>query len=154
MPTYAQNKSVNYDFHILNEYEVGISLKGSEVKSIRSGAVNLKGSYVKIIQNNLVIENMHVKNFKFSTYDKLDPKRTRQLLMDRRTIDKLFSLAKEKGKSILPLSVYTKNRWIKIKIALCQGKKSYDKRETMKSKTTQKLIDKVKKDYIKKSYQR
>ena len=125
MKTFAKNKSVYFHYTVIKEYEAGLSLKGSEVKSIKAGEVNLKGSYIKIEKNIPLVHNMHVKTFEFSTYDRLDPKRVRRLLLKKKEIAKLAGLLKEKGKALLPLELYQTKKWLKLKIVLGQGKKNY-----------------------------
>ncbi len=148
MKVFAKNKSVYFHYTIIKEYEAGLSLKGSEVKSIRAGEVNLKGSYIKIEKNIVLVHNMHIKAFQFSTYDRLDPKRVRPLLLKKKEIAKLASLLKERGKALLPLEIYQKEKRLKLKIALAQGKKNYDKRQSLKEKESQREMEKIKKRYL------
>ncbi len=147
MKIFSKNKSVLFNYTIIKELEAGISLKGSEVKSIKAGEVNLKGSFVKIENNEAWVHNLHIKNFKFSTYDKLDPKMPRKLLLKKKEIAKLLGSLKEKGKALLPLEIYQKARLIKLKIVLGQGKKNYDKRQALKEKENKRTIAKIKKNY-------
>lgn len=131
----ARNKKANFDYFILDKYECGIALEGNEVKSIRSGKVSIKESYVKIMHSELYILNMHIKAYEFSNVNfKIDETRTRKLLVHKKEIRKLKEKIQEKGLTLVPLSVYTSGKYIKIEIALAKGKKNYDKRETLKQK--------------------
>ena len=131
----ARNKKANFDYFILDKYECGIALEGNEVKSIRAGKVSIKESYVKIMHSELYILNMHIKAYEFSNVNfKIDETRTRKLLVHKKEIRKLKEKIQEKGLTLVPLSVYTNGKYIKIEIALAKGKKNYDKRETLKQK--------------------
>lgn len=131
----ARNKKANFDYFILDKYECGIALEGNEVKSIRAGKVSIKESYVKIMHSELYILNMHIKAYEFSNVNfKIDETRTRKLLVHKKEIRKLKEKIQEKGLTLVPLSVYTNGKYIKIEIALVKGKKNYDKRETLKQK--------------------
>lgn len=131
----ARNKKANFDYFILDKYECGIALEGNEVKSMRAGKVSIKESYVKIMHSELYILNMHIKAYEFSNVNfKIDETRTRKLLVHKKEIRKLKEKIQEKGLTLVPLSVYTSGKYIKIEIALAKGKKNYDKRETLKQK--------------------
>ncbi|AKC95608.1 SsrA-binding protein SmpB [Sneathia vaginalis] len=131
----ARNKKANFDYFILDKFECGIELVGTEVKSIREGKVSIKESYVKILKQELFILNMHIKAYDFGNINnKYSETRTRKLLMHRKEINKLKEKIQEKGLTLVPLSVYTSRKYIKVEIALARGKKNYDKRETLKQK--------------------
>ncbi len=131
----ARNKKANFDYFILDKFECGIELVGTEVKSIREGKVSIKESYVKILKQDLFILNMHIKAYDFGNINnKYSETRTRKLLMHRKEINKLKEKIQEKGLTLVPLSVYTSRKYIKVEIALARGKKNYDKRETLKQK--------------------
>lgn len=131
----ARNKKANFDYFILDKFECGIELVGTEVKSIREGKVSIKESYVKILKQELFILNMHIKAYDFGNINnKYSETRTRKLLMHRKEINKLKEKIQEKGLTLVPLSVYTSRKYIKVEIALAHGKKNYDKRETLKQK--------------------
>ncbi len=143
----AKNKKANFDYFILDKYECGISLAGNEVKSIRAGKVSIKESYVKLMKNEIVILNMHIKAYEFGNINnKLDETRTRKLLLHRKEINKIAEKIKEKGLTLVPLLVYTSGKYIKLEIALAKGKKNYDKRETLKQKDIKKSIDIIQKN--------
>lgn len=131
----ARNKKANFDYFILDKFECGIELVGTEVKSIREGKVSIKESYVKILKQELFILNMHIKAYDFGNINnKYSETRTRKLLMHRKEINKLKEKIQEKGLTLVPLSVYTSRKYIKVEIALARGKKNYDKRDTLKQK--------------------
>jgi len=139
----AQNKKARHDYFIEETYEAGIVLKGTEIKSIRKGSVNLKDSYARIKDGEIFLLNMHVSPYEQGNRYNHDPVRTRKLLMHRKQIDKLFGQTKEKGYSLIPLKVYIKNGYAKVLIGLAKGKKNYDKRETMKRKTAQREMERA-----------
>ncbi len=135
MKIYARNKAAFYNYFIVEKFESGIELKGMEVKSIRNGQVNLKESYIKIFNEEAFIYNMHISSYKHSTIIKLDPKRKRRLLLHKREIMKLWSKSNLSGLTIIPLVIYGNDKGkIKIEIAVCKGKKLYDKREAIKKR--------------------
>ncbi|MDR2789436.1 MAG: SsrA-binding protein SmpB [Campylobacteraceae bacterium] len=134
--TIARNKKALHDFEIFENYEAGIELKGSEVKAIRLGRVNLKDSFVKIIKSELFLIGAHISHMSTANpFFRPDERRDRKLLMHRKQIDKLFGKVMKEGMTIVALSLYLndKNR-IKAQIALAKGKKEHDKRETLKRK--------------------
>jgi len=127
------NRKVRHDYEILETYEAGIVLFGTEVKSIRSGGANLKDSYADIEHGELYIVNFHISPYKFSniTFNH-DPYRKKKLLLHKNQIRKIIGKIKEKGLTLVSLSVYAKYGKIKVEIALAKGKKLYDKRRSMK----------------------
>lgn len=138
----ARNKKANFDYFILDKYECGIALEGNEVKSIRAGKVSIKESYVKIMHSELYILNMHIKAYEFSNVNfKIDETRTRKLLVHKKEIRKLKEKIQEKGLTLVPLSVYTSGKYIKIEIALAKGKKNYDKRDSILEKEHNRKIE-------------
>lgn len=142
----AKNKKANFDYFILDKFETGIELKGNEVKSIRQGNVSIKEAYVKIMKGEIFVINMHVKAYSFGNINyNLDETRTRKLLLHRREINKISIKINEKGLTLVPLTVYTSGRYIKLEIGLAKGKKNYDKRETLKRKDIKKSLDIIQK---------
>lgn len=132
-----KNKKAFHDYFILDTYEAGIELKGSEVKSIREGRVNLKDSHIRIIRNEVFILNMHIShlNTTHATYREAED-RARKLLLHRREINKLFEKVTKEGITIVGLKLYFNSKNIaKLQIATAQGKKLYDKREDLKQKS-------------------
>ncbi|NPA29494.1 MAG: SsrA-binding protein SmpB [Epsilonproteobacteria bacterium] len=133
------NKKARHDYEILETLEAGIELKGSEVKSIRMGRVNLKDAYVRIIKGEAWVFGMHITLLETTNpHYRPDEKRPRRLLLHRKQIDKWYGRVKQEGLAIVPLMLYfnEKNR-AKLQIALAKGKKLYDKRETLKRKTAE-----------------
>lgn len=128
----ATNKKAYHEFEILNEYEAGIALVGTEVKSVKSGRVNLKDSYVKIIHNELYLINCHISPYEQGNIFNHDPLRMRKLLMHRKEIDQLLGKVQEKGLALTVTKMYIKARRVKVQVALARGKKLYDKRQSMK----------------------
>lgn len=134
-----RNKKAFHDFTILDTYEVGIVLEGSEVKAAREGRVNLKDSFVRIIKNEVFLLNMHISHLSTAhvTY-RPDERRDRKLLLHRKEIDKLYSKVTKDGITIVALKLYFNSKnMIKVQIATAQGKKLHDKREDLKRKTMQ-----------------
>ncbi len=130
----ATNKKAYHEYEILTEYEAGIELFGTEVKSIRAGKMNLKESVVKIIKNEVYLINCHIAPYEQGNIFNRDPLRTRKLLLHRKEINQLIGKVQEKGYTLVAISAYLKRRRIKLKIALAKGKKLYDKRQSLKDK--------------------
>ncbi len=134
-----KNKKAFHDYFILDTLEAGVELKGSEVKAIREGRVNLKDSFIRIVKNEVFIFNMHITHLStaHATY-RPQENRDRKLLLHRREIDKLFSKVTKDGITIVPLKLYFNSKnMVKLQIATAQGKKLHDKREDLKKKTMQ-----------------
>jgi SsrA-binding protein len=140
MPTLAVNKRAGFDYEVLDKYEAGLVLAGFEVKAIRAGNVNLKAAYVTFRSDKAglpvpYLTNAHISLYKHaSTVKDYDPTRPRKILLKAREIKHLMGKIKEKGLTIVPLSIYTKSRFLKLEFALARGKKKYDKREDLKKK--------------------
>ena len=126
----AQNKKAYHEYFVDEKYEAGISLFGTEVKSIRAGAVNLKDSYCSFKNGELYVLGMHVSPYEKGNIFNREPLRERKLLMHRRELNKLFGLVAQKGFTLVPLSLYFSGKNVKIEVGLCRGKKLYDKRDT------------------------
>jgi len=134
------NKKAFHDYAILDRFEAGIELKGSEVKSIRAGEANLTGSYVKFVNGEAFILGMHISPYRNSSFDRVDPVRERKLLLHNREIRKLNNNVLEKNLTVIPLTLYFKRNFVKAEIALVKGRKLYDKREALKKKSSQREI--------------
>lgn len=143
----ATNKKAFNEYEIIETYEAGIALQGSEVKSIRNGRISLKDSYAKIKDNEIYLINCNISLYSSSSYFNHDPSRERKLLMHKKEIIRLQSKVQQKGFTIIPLKVYLKKGIIKIEIALAKGKKLYDKREEAKRKAIEMEIKKALKGY-------
>lgn len=128
------NRKARYDFEILETYEAGIALTGTEVKSIRLGKANLKDSYAIVRNNELYLLNMHISEYKEGNIFNHDETRTRKLLMHKKEIFKLRDSIEREGNTLIPLKLYFKGNNAKILIGLAKGKKTYDKREAMKKR--------------------
>lgn len=139
MKIICSNPKAYYEYHISNEYEAGIELKGGEVKSVKLGKVNIKGSYVKNMNNELFILGMNIS--KYSMGEEIDAQRIRKLLLNKKEIEKIRSISEQKGSTIVPLSLYLKKGLVKMKIALAKGKKLHDKRESISKKDQKREID-------------
>ena len=131
----AQNKKALFDYEVLEKFEAGLVLTGQEVKSVKNGQINLKGAYVTFHNNEAFLLNAHVSAYqpagKLTDYD---PTHSRKLLLRQREIRYLRGKSEEKGLTIVPISVYTKHRFVKVEIAVARGKKQFDKRETVKKR--------------------
>ena len=146
MKIVTNNKTAFHNFFISDLYECGIELKGSEVKSIRTGGVNLNQSYVQIKNGEIFVINMYIKPYENAASFVPDSHRTRKLLMHSQEIEKLERKVKEKGFSLVPTKVYFKFGKVKVEIGLAKGKKLYDKREVLKEKSIKKEIDRARKN--------
>ncbi|MBU0613178.1 SsrA-binding protein SmpB [Patescibacteria group bacterium] len=142
MKIIAKNKRAYFDYHVLDNWEAGLVLTGAEVKSVKAGHINLKGSYVSLIDIVPKIVNCHIASYKHakSAQKDYDPMRPRRLLLNKKEVSSLIGLLQQKGLTLLPLSVYTKNGFVKVELGLCRGKKKHDKREILKKKATDREI--------------
>jgi len=131
------NRKARHDYHILETYEAGIVLKGTEVKSIRNRQVSLKESYANFKGMELYIINMHISPYKFGNRYNLEPKRDRKLLLQKRQLSKLKGQIEQKGFTLVPLKLYFKNGYAKLEIGLAKGKKLFDKKQDLTQKAIQ-----------------
>lgn len=134
MPTYAVNKKARFDYEILENIEAGLVLTGSEVKAIRNKQIKLVGSFVTIHNEEAYLLNTHISKYKYSSEKDYEPERSRKLLLNKKQIAYLTGKSQEKGLTIIPLSVYTRGRKIKIDIGIGRGKKQFDKRRDIKNR--------------------
>lgn len=146
--TVAQNKKACHDYFILEEYEAGIELFGTEIKSIRQGKVNLKDAWCNIVDGEIFVNGMHISPYDHGNIFNRDPMRVRRLLMHKKEINRLFGTVKQEGLSLIPLSVYFLKGRAKIKVGLCKGKKLYDKRDAAAQKDAQHNIERAIKNRI------
>ena len=130
----ASNRRARHDYHILERMEAGISLLGTEVKSVRNGKVQLKDSYVEIREAEAWLIGAHIGPYSHGNRQNHDPERPRKLLLNRREIDRIFGRPTIQGQTCIPLAVYLKGNRIKVEIALAKGKRLYDKRQAEKEK--------------------
>jgi SsrA-binding protein len=136
----ATNRKALHDYFILETYETGIALKGTEVKSLRQGNANLQDGYALIRNGEVFLIGMHVNPFEKGNINNHDPKRDRKLLLHKKEIRRLIGKTSEKGLTLVPLRVYFKNNIVKIELGLARGKKSYDKREAIKERETKRQL--------------
>ncbi len=139
--TITDNRKARHDYFVLETYEAGIELVGTEVKSIRQGTVNLKDSWCSIDKGELWIKGMHISPYEKGNIFNRDPLRVRKLLMHRREINKLFGTVKQDGLSLIPLSLYFKDSKVKVQLGLCKGKKLYDKRDDAAKRDAKREIE-------------
>lgn len=143
----AQNKKARHDYFILEVYECGIELFGTEVKSVREGKVNLKESYAAINNGEIWIKQMNISPFEKGNIFNRDPLRERKLLMHKLEILKLSQKLKEQGLSLVPLKVYLKGSLVKVELALVKGKKLYDKRDDIAKRDAKRSMDRAVKSF-------
>jgi len=130
----ASNKRARHDYQVLETFEAGIQLAGTEVKSAREGRVQLKDSYVEFKDGQAFLVGVHISPYSHGNRENKEPERVRRLLLKKREIGRLFGRTQLKGLTVVPLSLYLKGNWVKVEIALVQGKKLYDKREAEKTR--------------------
>lgn len=136
----ANNRKATHDYEILDKLEAGIVLTGTEIKSIRAGRINLKNSYVDIKDGEAYLEACHISEYETGSYNNHDPLRSRKLLLHKREINYLFGKIKEKGLTVVPLSLYIVRGRAKVEIALARGKKKWDKREDIAKKDAERRM--------------
>ena len=137
----AANRKAFHDYFVLDRYEAGIELFGTEVKSIRAGTLNLKDSYCTVKNGELFVRGMHISPYEKGNIFNRDPDRARRLLMHRKEILKLNTKVMQEGVALIPLSVYFKDSRVKVEVGLCKGKKLYDKRESDAKRQADRDID-------------
>lgn len=142
----AQNRKARHDYHIEDVYEAGIALTGTEIKSVRAGRVQLKDSFARIENGEVMLHNVHISPYSQGNRFNHEPERTRKLLLRRLEILKLIGLTREKGYALVPLSIYLKGGWAKVELALAKGKKNYDKREDLKKKEVAREVERALRD--------
>lgn len=136
----AKNPVARHNYTIEDTMETGIVLTGTEIKSIRNGKVNLKDSYAGMKNGELYIYNLHISPYEFGNIYNKDPLRDRKLLVNKRELNKLFGLIKQKGYSLIPMSLYFKGNFVKLELGLGKGKKLYDKRQDIAKKDAQRRM--------------
>ena len=142
----STNREARHEYFIEEEYEAGIELVGTEVKSIRAGTMNLKDAWCGIKNGELLVNQMHISPYDHGNRFNVDSRRPRRLLMHKREIMRLYGKVKQDGYSIIPLSVYLKGSLVKVKIGLCKGKKLYDKRQSAAEKDAKRQIERAMKE--------
>ena len=144
--TVAQNKKAYHDYFVLETYEAGIELFGTEIKSIRQGKLNLKDSWCNIIGGEIFVNGMHISPYEKGNIFNRDPFRVRKLLLHKKEINKLFGKIKQDGLTLVPLSLYYKGPRVKVELGLCKGKKLYDKREDAAKRDAKRNIERAVKE--------
>ena len=137
------NRKARRDYFILEAFEAGIELKGSEIKSIRKRHASLSDSYATVENNELFLYNLHINPYEFARLEEVDPKRRRKLLMRKNEIRYIEGKRSTKGLTLIPLRIYLKGRFVKVELALAKGKKFYDKRETLKAKEAKRAMSRA-----------
>ena len=143
----AQNRKARYNYHFDDVFEAGMVLKGTEVKSLRQGRVNLKDAYARIKQGEIFVHQMHISPYPFAHYDNHDPLRPRKLLLHKREIKRLYGKVNEQGYTLIPLKIYFKSGKVKLELALAKGKRQYDKREAIRKRDEKRDLDRARKQY-------
>ena len=139
----ARNQKAHHEYFIEERFEAGIELVGTEVKSIRAGTLSLKAAWCQIKDGELYIKQMHIAPYEKGNIFNKDPLRPRRLLMHKREINRLYGKVKQDGYALVPLSVYLKDSRVKLEIALCRGKKLYDKRDDAAVRDAKRQIDRA-----------
>ncbi len=143
-----RNKKAKFNYEILDKFEAGIVLYGTEIKSIRAGKANISESFCQVVDGQVYIVNMNIDEYKFGSYYNHSPRRERKLLLHKREIKKLSKAVNQEGLTIVPLKLYLNSRGLaKVQIALAKGKKLYDKRESLKKKDSDRRLDQLKKNF-------
>ncbi|MBQ5325581.1 MAG: SsrA-binding protein SmpB [Oscillospiraceae bacterium] len=146
--TITVNRAARHEYFVLETYEAGIELYGTEIKSIRNGSVNLKESWADIQNGEVFINGMHISPYEKGNIFNKDPFRVRKLLLHKKEINKLAGKIKQEGLTLIPLSLYFKKQYVKVELGLCKGKKLYDKRESMAKRDAKRDIDRAMKERI------
>jgi SsrA-binding protein len=141
----AENRKARHDYLILDQFEAGMVLTGTEVQSMRMGKVNLKDAYARIKDGEVFLYQVHISPYPFAYYNNHEPLRTRKLLLHRREINRLFAKANEQGHTLVPLRIYFKKGKAKVVIAIAKGKRAYDKRESIRKREHDREMDRVRK---------
>ena len=139
----ANNRKAFHDYFVEEKIEAGIELKGTEVKSVRAGTLNLKDSYVIAKNGEAYVHSMHISPYDKGNIFNHDPDRPKRLLLHKREINKLYALVKQDGYALVPLSVYFKDARVKVELGICRGKKNYDKREASAQRDAKREMDRV-----------
>ena len=139
----AQNRKAHHDYFVEDRYEAGIELFGTEVKSIRNGALNLKDSFCVAKHGEIYAYSLHISSYEQGNIFNRDPDRPKRLLLHKREIRKLHDLQKQDGYALIPLSVYFKNSRVKVEVGLCKGKKTYDKRDAVAKRDAKREMERA-----------
>ncbi len=146
--TIAQNKKALHDYFVIESFEAGIELVGTEVKSLRQGKCNLKDAWCSIVEGELFVNGMHISPYDHGNIFNRDPMRVRKLLMHKKEIMRLLGTTKQEGLTLIPISIYFKKGRAKVQVGLCKGKKLYDKRDVDAKKDAQRTIERSLKEQL------
>ena len=149
--TITVNKKAYHDYHILESYEAGIVLKGSEIKSIRMGRVNIRDAYARVEKGELWLHNSHISAYQAGGFNTHEPDRRRKLLMHRKQIAELEQTSNQKGLTLVPLRIYIKNGIAKLEVGVGKGKKQYDKRDAISKRETDREVERAMKSRARKA---
>jgi len=144
--TIVSNRRAYHDYHVLEKFEAGIALRGTEIKSLRDGHIVLKDSYADVIETELFLVGAHISPYERGSIWNHEPERTRKLLMHKREIVRIGAQIAEKGLTLVPLSVYFKQGKVKVELGLCRGKQTVDKRDSIREREVKREIDRHIKD--------
>ncbi|MCF0241962.1 MAG: SsrA-binding protein SmpB [Treponema sp.] len=133
----SENKKARFNYFVEDSYECGIELKGTEVKSVKNGAISFPDGFAEIKRNEIWLRNFHISEYSYSSIFNHDPERPKKLLLHREEIKRLIRKVEEKGYTLVPLDVYLKNGRVKVTLGVCKGKKLFDKRDTIKTRDLQ-----------------
>lgn len=135
------NRDINFKYEIIYKIETGISLCGTEAKSIKAGKCNLKDSFALIKNNQVILKNMYISHYDKGNINNVNPTRGRTLLLHKNEVLKLLNYIKQGGYTLVPSKIYTSGRWLKLELCVCKGKKLYDKRETIKKRQDERQMN-------------
>jgi len=144
--TITTNKKAYHEYFVVESFECGIALSGTEIKSIRAGGVNLKDAWCDVVEGEMILKQMHISPYDHGNRFNKPPMRDRKLLMHKREIMRLFGTVKQEGMALVPLSLYFKGSLVKVQLGLCKGKKLHDKRETAAKRDANRAIDRALKE--------
>lgn len=139
----ASNRKARHDYAVIDTFECGIALTGTEVKSLRAGRASLVDSFAQVKDHEIYLYGLHIAEYALGTWTNHEPRRTRKLLLHRGEIDKLIGKTRESGYTLVPLSMYFADGWAKVELALARGKKDYDKRQTLAKRDADREIARV-----------
>ncbi|MFP4457535.1 MAG: SsrA-binding protein SmpB [Clostridia bacterium] len=142
----VQNRRARHDYKILDVYEAGIELRGTEVKSVKNGKANIAEAYGRIENGECFLFNMHISPYEQGNQFNHDPLRPKRLLLNKREIRKIYEETQIRGKTLVPLALYLRNGWVKVELAIAEGKKLYDKRESAAKKDAERKARRAEKD--------
>jgi SsrA-binding protein len=146
-PELASNRKASHEYEILDTFEAGIVLQGTEIKSLRNHGGSLQEAYVRVLKNELWLIGCHIAHYRFGNIHNHEERRDRKLLMHRSEINKLESAVREKGLALVPLSMYLRQGKVKLRIGLARGKKMADKRHAIKERDSKREMDRIKKQF-------